>query len=145
MRAEKMRGFDGADLQRQALDAREQLFRLRFQMGMGQAEGLKKYRNLKKDRARMLTVLREKEIGGEVIPELPAPKPVVEKKKRRLLVKKKPTLADKKKPALVDKKKQTSTAKKKQTSVAKKKQTLVAKKKRSMVAKKKQSKGRVSK
>jgi len=29
-------------------------------MGMGQNEGLKKYRALKKDRARMLTVLKEK-------------------------------------------------------------------------------------
>ncbi len=45
-------------MQRQAQDAQEQLFRFRFQMGMGQIEGLKKYRNLKKDRARMLTVLQ---------------------------------------------------------------------------------------
>ena len=33
-----------ADLERQVQDAQEQLFRLRFQMGMGQLEGLKKYR-----------------------------------------------------------------------------------------------------
>lgn len=66
MRAEKMRGLDATDLQRQAQDAQEQLFRFRFQMGMGQAEGLKKYRSLKKDRARMLTVLHEKAGKGEV-------------------------------------------------------------------------------
>jgi len=42
------------------------LFRFRFQMGMGQMEGLKKYRALKKDRARMLTVLGEKGRNGEV-------------------------------------------------------------------------------
>ncbi|MGA8025745.1 MAG: 50S ribosomal protein L29 [Bryobacteraceae bacterium] len=84
MRAEKMRGIDAADLQRQVQDSEEQLFRFRFQMGMGQAEGLKKYRNLKKDRARMLTVLREKETAGEVIPLVSAPKPaVLEKKKRK--------------------------------------------------------------
>jgi large subunit ribosomal protein L29 len=76
MKAEKMRGIDAAELQRQALDAQEQLFRLRFQMGMGQREGLKKYRNLRKDRARMLTVLNEK---GEkplepVATAAPAPK-----------------------------------------------------------------------
>jgi ribosomal protein L29 len=75
MRAEKMRGIDATDLQRQAQDAQEQLFRFRFQMGMGQAEGLKKYRVLKKDRARMLTVLHEKAAKGEV-PEVPAAKPV---------------------------------------------------------------------
>ena len=145
MRAEKMRGFDGADLQRQALDAREQLFRIRFQMGMGQAEGLKKYRNLKKDRARMLTVLREKELGGEVLPELPAPKPVVEKKKRSLLGKRKPTLADKKKPTRVDKKKPVLADKKKSTLAGKKKAVLADKKKPALAAKKKRSKGRDSK
>jgi large subunit ribosomal protein L29 len=68
MKAEKIRGIDAADIQRQVQDAQEQLFRLRFQMGMGQSEGLKKYRSLRKERARMLTVLREKEIGGETLP-----------------------------------------------------------------------------
>ena len=84
MKAEKMRGLDGAELQRQVQDSQEQLFRLRFQMGMGQREGLKKYRNLKKDRARLLTVLHEKRAAGEVIPEQPvAAKPATEEKKKR--------------------------------------------------------------
>lgn len=69
MKAEKFRGIDMADLQRQVQDSHDQLFRFRFQMGMGQMEGLKKYRNLKKDRARMLTVLGEKQAAGET----PAP------------------------------------------------------------------------
>jgi len=83
MRAEKMRGIDMTDLQRQAQDAREQLFRLRFQMGMGQTEGLKKYQNLKKDRARMLTVLREKEANGEVAAEASAASSGADKKKKK--------------------------------------------------------------
>lgn len=87
MKAEKMRGLDAPELQRQVHDSQEQLFRLRFQMGMGQREGLKKYRNLKKDRARMLTVLNEKRAAGETIPEQAAtlqtaPEP---RKKRRFL------------------------------------------------------------
>jgi large subunit ribosomal protein L29 len=82
MKAEKMRGLDAAELQRQAQDSQEQLFRFRFQMGMGQLEGLKKYRNLKKDRARMLTVLQEKEASGEVA-AAPAPKRTAEKKKKK--------------------------------------------------------------
>ncbi len=65
MKADKLRNMDATDLQRQVQDAQEQLFRLRFQMGMGQLEGLKKYRLLKKDRARMLTVLGEKGRNGE--------------------------------------------------------------------------------
>ena len=92
MRAEKMRGLDGPELQRQSQESQEQLFRLRFQMGMGQFEGLKKYRNLKKDRARMLTVLNEKRAAGETIPEQPTaarPAPEVRKKRRFLFGKKK--------------------------------------------------------
>jgi large subunit ribosomal protein L29 len=65
MKAEKFRGIDVAELERQVQDSQDQLFRFRFQMGMGQMEGLKKYRNLKKDRARMLTVLGEKQASGE--------------------------------------------------------------------------------
>ena len=60
MKATKYRELDVAELERQTQDTQEQLFRLRFQIGMGQTEGLKKYRNLKKDRARLLTVLAEK-------------------------------------------------------------------------------------
>ncbi len=84
MKAEKMRGIDAGDLQRQSQEAQEQLFRIRFQMGMGQAEGLKKYRNLKKDRARMLTVLREKEVNGEVPPPpVPAKAAAAGKRKKK--------------------------------------------------------------
>jgi large subunit ribosomal protein L29 len=75
MKAERISGLDAAEIQRRQQDAQEQLFRLRFQMGMGQSEGLKKYRALRKERARLLTVLREKEISGETIPApLSAPK-----------------------------------------------------------------------
>ena len=80
MKAEKMRGMDAAELQRNAQDAQEQLFRLRFQMGMGQTEGLKKYRNLRKDRARMLTVLNEK--GEKVLEAVAQPAPIGKKKKK---------------------------------------------------------------
>ena len=80
MKAEKMRGLDVAELQRQVQDSQEQLFRFRFQMGMGQLEGLKKYRNLKKDRARMLTVLGQKEASGEVAA---APAAKADKKKKK--------------------------------------------------------------
>ena len=60
--ADKARGLDKAEIEKQLRDATEQIFRLRFQMSMGQVEGVKKVRLLKKDRARMLTVLREREL-----------------------------------------------------------------------------------
>ena len=59
--ADKHRALDTAELQKNFRESAEQMFRLKFQMSMGQMEGLKKYRSLKRDRARMLTVLRERE------------------------------------------------------------------------------------
>ena len=58
--ADKARALDAHEINKQLHDAAEQIFRLRFQMSMGQADGLKKVRMLKKERARMLTVLRER-------------------------------------------------------------------------------------
>ena len=79
MKHKTFSGVDADDLQRQIHDSQEQLFRLRFQMGMGQQEGLTKYRGLKKDRARMLTALRAKEIAGENITPLAKAAPVAPK------------------------------------------------------------------
>jgi len=75
--ADKARGLDAAELAKQLRDASEQMFRLRFQLSMGQADGLTKLRNLRKERARMLTIRRERELGQAVAP---AAKPVKAKK-----------------------------------------------------------------
>ena len=55
---------DNSNSTKQVKDTREQMFRMRFQMTMGQVDGLKKYRELKKDRARMLTIGREAELAA---------------------------------------------------------------------------------
>jgi large subunit ribosomal protein L29 len=60
MKAEQVRDLDPAELAAKERETREQLFRLRFQISMGQADGVKKYRALKKDLARMLTVRGER-------------------------------------------------------------------------------------
>jgi large subunit ribosomal protein L29 len=60
MKAEKIRGLESPELEKQIKDMEESMFRLRFQMSLGQADGLKKYREARKDRARILTVLRER-------------------------------------------------------------------------------------
>lgn len=65
MTADKIRELDANELRKQATDAAEQMFRLKFQMSMGQTDGLKKLRQLRKDRARMLTVLAEREKGSK--------------------------------------------------------------------------------
>ena len=60
-RAKKMRDMSVDELKNQDTEMTEQMFKLRFQMAMGQTESLKKMRELRKDRARVLTILREKE------------------------------------------------------------------------------------
>jgi len=65
MAAENYRQLDTAALKTQLRESDEQMFRLRFQLKMGQAEGLNKYRLLRRDRARMLGVLRQREIEGK--------------------------------------------------------------------------------
>lgn len=60
MKASKIRELDTNELAAQLKEQEEQAFRLRLQLGMGQADGLKKYRALRKDRARMLTIQRER-------------------------------------------------------------------------------------
>lgn len=60
MKAEKFRDLDTLALERQLQDVNAQLFHLRFQIRMGQTDGLKKYRGLRKDRARIETVLTER-------------------------------------------------------------------------------------
>lgn len=62
MKADKIRQLDSKELNLKERDALEQMFRLRFQMSMGQTDGLKKYRETRKDRARILTTLRQREL-----------------------------------------------------------------------------------
>jgi large subunit ribosomal protein L29 len=64
MDANKFRELDTAELTGRSGETQEQLFRLRFQIGMGQTDGIKRYRELRKDRARMLSVMRERELGS---------------------------------------------------------------------------------
>ena len=65
--ADRARGLDANELNKQLREGTEQIFRLKFQMEMGQTEGLKKLKSLRKERARMLTVLREREIEAQTV------------------------------------------------------------------------------
>lgn len=61
-RMEKFRDMNPNELEVQQRELAEQIFRLRFQLSTGQAEGLKKLREVKKDLARVKTLLRELEL-----------------------------------------------------------------------------------
>jgi len=64
MKADKLRELDDKELDNQSREMREQMFRLRLQLNMGQTDGLKKYRVLRKDRARVLGIQRERELAA---------------------------------------------------------------------------------
>ncbi len=63
MDVEKLRNLTDAELLHQQRDLNDQLFRLKFQLKMGQTESLNKIRGLRKDVARIHTVMREKQLG----------------------------------------------------------------------------------
>ena len=62
-RLKKMRDSSVDELKLQESEMKEQMFRLRFQWSMGQTETLKKLRELRKDQARVQTILRDKVKG----------------------------------------------------------------------------------
>jgi large subunit ribosomal protein L29 len=81
MDIEKIRNTTEAELRHQERELSDQLFRLKFQLKMGQTESLEKIRGLRKDIARIKTISRQRELGlvatGAVAPEAqaePAPK-----------------------------------------------------------------------
>ena len=71
--AEKFRALDTAELDKQLREGAEQMFRLRFQMSMGQMDGVKKVRLLRKERARILTVLQQKGVAPSAAAAAPVP------------------------------------------------------------------------
>jgi large subunit ribosomal protein L29 len=64
MKAEKIRNLTDEELQHQERDMSDQLFKLKFQLNMGQTESLKKLRGLRKDIARVKTIVRERAAAG---------------------------------------------------------------------------------
>ena len=61
MKADKVRNFNDEELGTQERELSDQLFKLKFQLNMGQTESLKKMRGLRKDIARVKTILGERE------------------------------------------------------------------------------------
>ena len=63
MELNKIRGLSDAELTHQQKTTAEQLFRLRFQVSLGQNDGVKKIRELRREIAQIKTVARERELG----------------------------------------------------------------------------------
>jgi large subunit ribosomal protein L29 len=84
MELTKIRNLSDDELQHQEKTSSEQLFRLRFQVSMGQNDGVKKLRQLRKEIAQIKTIARERELSihGEAkeARETKEAAPAVEKK-----------------------------------------------------------------
>ena len=64
MELAKIRSLSDAELAHQERVTSEQLFRLRFQGSLGQNDGVKKIRLLRKEIAQIKTVARERELAA---------------------------------------------------------------------------------
>ena len=63
MELNKIRSLSDDELTAHEKTSAEQLFRLRFQVSMGQNDGVKKLRQLRKEIAQIKTVTRERALG----------------------------------------------------------------------------------
>ena len=61
--AGELRNLDDAELTAKLREAKEELFNLRFQGATGQLENHGRLRAVRKDIARIYTILRERELG----------------------------------------------------------------------------------
>jgi large subunit ribosomal protein L29 len=62
MQADKLRELKNQELDKKLADYRKELFNLRFQHATGQLENTQRLGKVKKNIARVLTILREKEM-----------------------------------------------------------------------------------
>jgi large subunit ribosomal protein L29 len=67
-RAHELDEMTDVDLETRLREAKEELFNLRFQAATGQLESHGRLRTVKKDIARIYTVVRERELGIRVAP-----------------------------------------------------------------------------
>lgn len=75
MRVNELRELGSGDLSTRLDEVKEELFNLRFQNATGQLENHKRLGQLKRDIARIATVVRERELGIEIEPkDLPPPR-----------------------------------------------------------------------
>ena len=66
--AHELDDLNDVDLETRLREAKEELFNLRFQAATGQLESHGRLRTVKKDIARIYTVVRERELGIRVAP-----------------------------------------------------------------------------
>jgi len=66
--AHELDDLNNVDLETKLREAKEELFNLRFQLATGQLTNNRRLRTVKRDIARIYTVIRERELGLSVVP-----------------------------------------------------------------------------
>ena len=64
-KASEFRELPVEEIETRLAEAREELFNLRFQLATGQLDNYRQVRHLRKEVARIRTVLRQRELAGE--------------------------------------------------------------------------------
>lgn len=67
MKAADLREMTMGELEKKLKDMRNELFNLRFQQATGQLKNYKRIREVKREIARILTVINEKKRAGEEV------------------------------------------------------------------------------
>ena len=65
MKASEIRELSVEELQRKLTELKEELFNLRFQLAVNQLENSSRIGAVKKDIARVSTILRQRDLSGE--------------------------------------------------------------------------------
>lgn len=66
----ELRQLTDAELERRQRELAEEIFRLRFQLALGQMEGLKRYRQARRELARVKTLLTERQRARQAAQEV---------------------------------------------------------------------------
>ena len=69
LNVESLDGMDNGRLQEALKSSKEELFNLRFQAATGQLDNSSRLKAVKRDIARIYTILRERELGLSVAPD----------------------------------------------------------------------------
>jgi large subunit ribosomal protein L29 len=83
MKATELADLDTDELTAKLAEAKEELFNLRFQNVTGQLDNPHRLREVRKDIARVLTVMRQRELAGEAVPVAASERPAGRRRKGR--------------------------------------------------------------
>ena len=67
--AEQLRKVDSEELEQMLEDAKEEYFNLRFQLASGQLEDSSRVRIVRRDIARIKTIMRQRQLAAELLQE----------------------------------------------------------------------------